>query len=457
MATTPTRSDSLSMITFTISFSCREHGFSVVDMGKMKFVSVAHVVSLSLLVVIAAHAGDWPQWRGPERDGHAAQDESLASSLPQGLKPDWRIEIGGGFSSPVISAGKLVYMDGCDGKEVAHLIDANTSKENWQTPIGSMYEDEWGPGARSTPLIDGDRIYVQTCKGEFRCLNFNDGKPIWGTSFEKDFGVRFLGSRAEEGTASRRGNNGSGVVDGDHIILQVGSQDGASLVCFEKRTGKILWKSQNDEAAYSSLMLANFGGVKQVVYFSGDALLAVKAEDGKLLWRWPLTTFAKRHAATPIIFNDCVIVSSHTFGLLSLHIAKDETALKAEKAWQNREMKINIATPVLVDNFLYSQGPGRNLVCVDATTGKLMWSHEGFGEKLSSVIAIGKKLLVVTDRGELVLLEADGQKCAELGRAQVSGKTWNSPAVANGKLYVREGLNSGWKLSRFTLDKATVQ
>ncbi len=112
---------------------------------------------------------------------------------------------------------------------------------------------------------------------------------------------------------------------------------------------------------------------------------------------------------------------------------------------------------MLVDGFLYSQGPGRDLVCVDASTGKLMWTQEGFGEKLSSIIAVGERLLVVTDRGELVLVEANGQKYSERGRVQVSGKTWNSPAFADGKIYVREGLTSGWKLSRFTLDKSTVQ
>lgn len=422
----------------------------------MRFASLIPIILLSSLLEIEVRAGDWPQWRGPNRDGHAAGDESLPAHLPQDLKADWKIQIGGGFSSPVVAGGKLVYLDGLEGKEVAHLLDAKTAKEIWRTPLGQMYEDEWGPGARSTPIIDGDRVYALTCRGEFRCLNIADGKVIWGTSFEKDFGVKFLGSRAEEGTASRRGNNGSGVVDGDHIILQVGSPSGASLVCFQKQTGKIVWKSQNDEAAYSSLMLANFGGVKQVIYFSGDALMGVGAEAGELLWRWPLTTFAKRHASTPIIFNDSVIVNSHTFGLLALRISKTGSGLKAEKAWQNRDLKINIATPVLVDGFLYSQGAGRNLVCVDAATGKLMWSQEGFGDKLSSVVAVGKKLLVVTDRGELAMLEADPQKYTELGRAQICGKTWNSPAFADGRLYVREGLTGGWKLSRFSMTPTTI-
>jgi outer membrane protein assembly factor BamB len=403
---------------------------------------------------IQSIAGDWPQWRGPDRTGHAAAQEQCPPSISGAPRVLWRKEIGGGFSSPVVAAGKLAFLDTQDGKEIAHLIDAATGKELWQIAYADMFEDEWGPGPRSTPIFDGDRLYIQSCKGEFRCLNVADGKALWGVSFEKDFGVPFLGSKANEGTASRRGNDGCGIVEGDHIFLPVGSANGASLVCFDKRTGKIIWKSQNDEAAYSSLMMATFGGVRQVVYFSADALTGIESASGKLLWRVPLRTDAKRHAATPVIFGDSVIVNSQTIGLDCFKIAKEGDAFKASPAWVNKELKINISTPVLVDHFLYSQGVGHNLVCVDASSGKLIWSHEGFGEKYSSIIAIGKNLVIVTDRGELIMVAADGSKYNELGRMQVCGKTWNHPALSDGKLYVREGLTSGWKLSCLALLKS---
>jgi len=299
-------------------------------------------------------AGDWPQWRGPERTGHAVGESLGPPSLAKESKTLWRLEIGGGFSSPVVAGGKLVYLDGREGKEVAHLVDAQTGKELWRAAFGDLYEDEWGPGPRSTPIMDGDRVYVQSCKGEFRCLNLADGKEIWRTSFEKDFGVRFLGSQANEGTASRRGNNGSGVVDGDRIFLPIGSTEGASLVCFEKRSGKLLWKSQEDEAAYASLMAATLAGVRQVVYFSAEALMGIEATSGKLLWRVPLRTEAKRHAATPIILGDSVIVNSHTFGLVCIKVGKEGDGLKTSEAWVNKEMKMNISTPVLLGHFLYS-------------------------------------------------------------------------------------------------------
>jgi outer membrane protein assembly factor BamB len=381
---------------------------------------------------------DWPHWLGPTRNCRAGMFERSPPRLPAELKPLWRLPIGGGFSSPVVATDKLVYFDENGTNEIAHLLDAKTGKELWQTSIAGRYADEWSAGPRSTPFIDGDCVYAQSCNGEFRCLNLADGKIIWSTSFEKDWGVKFLGSKANEGTAARRGNNGSGLADGDAVIVPVGSTNGAALVCFNKFNGKVIWKAGEDEAAYSSPQVATLAGTKQVVYLSADALMGVERANGKILWRVPLKTNAKRHAATPVVFGDNVVVNSHTFGLLCFKISKTNDGFKAEQAWANHEMKINLATPVFVDGFLYSHGPSKNFVCVDSKTGELKWQQPGFGKDNSSTIAVGKNLLVLTDDGQLFLLEANPVKYVELGRAQVCGKNWNFPAYANGKLYVRD-------------------
>lgn len=387
-------------------------------------------------------ASDWPQWRGPERNGHAAANAPVIKSLPRELLPAWKLPVGGGFSAPVVSGDKLVYLDEKEGKEFAHLVHAETGKELWSVEYSESFGDEWGTGPRATPIIDGNKVYVQSCRGEFRCLSLADGKTVWATSFEKDFGVKFLGSKAREGTASRRGNNGSGVIDGDRIVLPVGGPEEASLVCFDKNTGKILWKSGTDEAAYSSFVAATLAGVRQVVAFTGDALLGADMETGKILWRVPLVTNAKRHVSTPLIMGDNVVVNSHTIGMVCFKITSDTGGLKAEQAWANKELKINLASPVLVDGHLYSQGASRDYVCVNAATGELKWSQSGFGlgrKDYASTIAIGKRLLVLTEDGTLVLLEANPAKYTEVGRLQVCGNTWSFPAYANGKLYVRDG------------------
>jgi outer membrane protein assembly factor BamB len=413
-------------------------------------ISFASFFFFACILSFSTQGGDWPQWRGPARDGYVARTEQIPDSLANSLHPVWRKQIGGGFSSPVVCAGKLVYLDAQDGKEVAHLIEAASGTELWNVPYATVFEDEWGPGPRSTPLMDADRIYVQSCNGEFRCLNLKDGKTLWGTSFEKKFQVPFLGSKAREGTASRRGNNGSAVISGSKIIVPVGSSNNASLACFDKASGKLIWSSQSDEAAYSSPVVVSMAGVEQVVFFSAQSLMGVELLSGKLLWRVPLRTEARRHASTPVIHQDDVMVNSQTVGTICFHIRKAGDQFFADQKWQNKEQKINISTPVYVKDHLYSQGAGSYMVCMDGATGNVLWRQPGFGEKYTACLTDGNKVLAETSRGELVLIKANAARYEELGRTQICGETWSHPALADKKLFVREGLTSGWKLSCFS-------
>jgi outer membrane protein assembly factor BamB len=410
---------------------------------KPRFLWAAVLLCLTLVAPSTSTlASDWPQWRGPSRSGIAPLDAPVPATLPRELKPVWKISIGGGHSAPIVAGNKVIYLDENGSREVVHVLDAATGMEIWRVDYADRFQDEWGAGPRATPIVDGDRLYAQSCNGEFRCFALADGKTIWQTSFEKDFGVKFLGSKANEGTATRRGNNGSGVIDGQRIVLPVGNTQGASLVCFDKQTGKVLWKSGDDEAAYSSFSIATLAGVKQVVAFTADALLGADLETGKILWRVPLVTNAKRHAASPVIFGDRVAVNSHTIGLVCFDISKDSGGFQATQAWANKDLKINLATPVLVDGSLYCQGPDKDYVCADAKTGRTKWSQAGFGlgkKDYASTIVVGKNLLVLTEDGTLVLLTANPEKYTELARLQVCGNTWSFPAYANGKLFVRDG------------------
>jgi outer membrane protein assembly factor BamB len=409
-------------------------------MRNLRFILLCAMTTLSFLAN-EVRGGDWPEWFGPRRDGHASDDFPALEKLAPDLKVVWRKRIGGGFSSPVVEGGKLVFFDENGQEEVVHLLDANTGAEIWSAAIGSVYRDEWGAGPRSTPVMDGDRVFVQSCKGEFRCLNLADGAVIWGVSFEKDFGVKFLGSKANEGTASRRGNNGSPLVDDGVVIVPVGSVNGATLVCFDKTNGKILWKAGNDEAAYSSPVVATLAGVKQVVAFTADSLMGVEREHGTVLWRVPFQTDAKRNAATPVIFGNSVIVSSHTIGLVATKIVAEGGAIRAVPFWANPALKINISTSVLVGNYLYGQGAGQTYFCASARTGETKWQVPwpgARGQENTSTIALGKNLLALTDMGELVLVSTLPDQYVELSRVQACGKNWNFPACVGGRIYARD-------------------
>jgi outer membrane protein assembly factor BamB len=399
-----------------------------------------------LLLSVSSRAADWPQWRGPNRDGVVADKNHPLNALPADPKVLWKIDAGPGQSSPVLAGGKLIFMDGKDGQETAHCLDAATGKEQWTVPIAPMveFQNAYGEGPRCTPLIEGDRVYAQSCSGEFRCLSLTDGKVLWKVSFGSDFGVPFLGNKSNSPeanqTASRRhGNNGSAVIDGDRIFVPVGSPKDGTLIAFDKKTGKELWHAGEDNTAYSSVMAATLAGVRQAVHFTADALMGVAATDGKILWRIPLKTGAKRHVCTPVVSGDTVTVASTSIGTLKFHIVKDGAGLKAEQAWAALPIKTVIGTPVLFGKQLYTLGAGSraDLVCLDFETGKSLWAQPGLGD-YASLTVVNDKILVLNSTGELILLKTNPEKYEELGRTQICAKTWASPAYADGRIYVKD-------------------
>ncbi len=387
---------------------------------------------------------DWPQWRGPARDGRTP--ETFPSSLIPAAAPQWHLTVAHGYASPSVSNGRLYLLDDAGGMETLHCLEVATGRELWRETIGESYTDEFEPGPRCTPLVDSDLVFVQTCRGEFQCRSVADGKRLWRFHFS-DYGAEWVADKgANVGAASRRGNAGSPLVNGDTIYIQIGSVNGASIGAFEKRTGKLKWKSQNDLTAYSSLVSGRLGGVDQLVGATVEGLLALRPSDGQLLWRVPFRTGANRNALTPILANDTVYFSSHTTGLRATHVKPNGSGVTVEEQWFNPQIKINLATPVLVGGYLYGQGPARNFICVDASTGQQKWSQAGFGE-VTSTLTDGHRLLLLSDRGEAILTEANPEAWKELGRFQACGKTFVHPAYSDGVLYVRDSRELvAWRL-----------
>jgi outer membrane protein assembly factor BamB len=410
-------------------------------------------LTLSLLFAITIDASDWPQWHGLLRDRHTDDPTALqVKSLPEDWTPTWRKTVGPGHSSPVVNRGTLVFLDETNDRTVAHALEAESGTEIWQTPIGAHFEDEWGTGPRCTPFIDEDRIYAQSSQGEFHCLDLKTGESRWSLDFVRDLGARFIGARPGSGAAPRRGYNGSGLVEGQTVVLPVGSTQ-ATLVCCDKLTGEERWRAGTDEVAYSSIVTADLGGTRQVVAFTADALMGARTTDGQVLWRVPLRTAAQRNVATPVIARDLVIVNSHTFGMIAIRIAANDNGCSATQAWRNPDLKVNLSTSALVGSHLYVIGADKDFVCVDARDGTVAWTQPnllGPGRRdYGATIALAGRLLVLTDDGLLRLLEANPLRYVELGQTQVCGLTWTFPAIADGRLFVRDGR----QLTCFALDR----
>lgn len=407
--------------------------------------------ALALLHLVGTNppalAGDWPQWRGPNRDGHTASDESFPATLPASLEPLWTRSVGPAFASPVVAGSRLFHVNEHDGRETASALDAKTGTVLWQADYAPSTGDEWGTGPRCTPIADDGRLYVQSLQGEFACLDQADGHRLWGFSFSRDYAVTYLGGNDNsDAAARRRGNTGAPVIVGDRILVAVGSTNGATVVCFDKRSGSEHWRSGTDEAAYAALMAGRLADRSQVVAYTAFSLLGLDPDRGTTLWRIPLKSHANRHAVTPVFHSNSVVVSSHTIGTRAFRVTPSpEGHLAATEQWADPQLKTSLATPVAIDGHLYGQGPDRNFVCVDASTGKTRWSQRGFGEKpltgYSATLASGSRLLILSENGQLTLIEANPTAYRELGRQQVCGKTWSHPAFAGGTLYLRDQRN----------------
>jgi outer membrane protein assembly factor BamB len=404
------------------------------------------------------HADDWPQWRGPARTGHVQPGVRVPTDLPPEPKIIWRIPVGDGFASPVVAAGKLFYFDNQSGKETLHALKVEDAKELWRTDVDDTFQDEQGPpGPRCTPVVDGDRIYVQSGKGELACLSIANGRKIWHVNFTNDFGAAFLGEDSKVPGAAEHGYTAAPLVAGENLIACVGGTNGAGIVCFAKHTGKIAWKSQDDFAAYAAPMLATLGGINQAVCFTVEGLLGLNLKTGELLWRVPLRTNYGRNCTTPVIGADWVVAGSYRAGLIGVKVTA-ANGLKAEQRWVNQKAAMNFSSPVAIGKHIYGLGPAKNLICVELETGKILWSKEGYFTSsadvaYASLIVFENSILVSTDDGKLLLMAADPAGFKELGQAQVCGKNWCSPAYANGRLYIRDGLRNGGNLSCLELFK----
>jgi outer membrane protein assembly factor BamB len=392
----------------------------------------------------ALRADDWPQWRGPQRDGHVPAGVAVPSSLPPAPKVVWHGSLGNGVASPVVSGGRVFCLDNQDGKETVHAYEAASGKVIWSAALDEVHKDSQSPpGPRCTPLVDGDRVYVQSCRGQLQCLAAADGKVIWQANYVKDFGATFIGEKGKAEGATRHGYDGSPLIDGDHLIAEVGGKPDAAFVCFDKRTGKVLWKAQNETPAYAPSIIATIAGQRQIVAFMVEGVEAIDPADGKLLWRVPVKTALGRHVTTPVVANDMVVVASHQVGLIGIKVTRDGRNFKAHRAWTAKESAINFASPVAVAGHLYGVGPNKNLICVDIATGKQAWSKDGYlindaGHSHAGLIVMGENILILTDSGELVMVAADPSQCREIGRAQVAGANWCNPAYADGRLYLRD-------------------
>ena len=405
------------------------------------------VVCICVVLDLQTQGSDWPQWRGPARTGYTPAGEPVLETLPTEPKTLWKASSGFALASPVVAHDRVYYMEQAEGKEVLVCAKSDTGERVWGETIDQTFTDtQASPGPRCTPMVDGDRVYAVSCRGELQCREAATGKLLWHKNYTQDFEAVFIGERGAAMGATRHGNDGSPLIVGDRLYACAGGTNGAGIVCLDKASGAVIWKSQNDTAAYAPPTIEKLGaGSPELLCFTAEAVIGLQPEDGKLLWRFPVKTSFGRHVGVPLVHEDTVVVSSHEAGLIGLRISSSgaPSECKAEQAWVSKEAAVNFTSSVSVEGHLYSVGAKQDFVCVEMKTGAVKWSKGGYftsaaGKAHAGLIVTGKNILALTDTGELVLFKADPAEFRELGRAQVCGANWCNPAYADGRIYLRD-------------------
>ncbi len=370
-------------------------------------------------------AADWPQWRGPNRDGISAET-GLLTSWPQGGPPVvWKTEgLGEGYSSLAIAGGRI-YTQGQRGRqEFVLALDVKTGKKIWETATSRDFRNDRGDGPRGTPTLDGDRLYAMTGDGVVVCLEIATGKIVWSQNVAQKFG----------GEIPQWGYSESPLIDGGRLIVMPGGR-GASVVSLNKADGSLQWKSGNDSAGYSSAIVANVGGVRQVIALSGSAAIGIEEDNGEPLWRYGKVSNRTANIATPIYRDgETFLSSAYGTGCALLKLGPKTMS----EVYFSGDMKNHYSSSVLVGDYLYGYSDSI-LTAMQFGTGKVAWKNRSVGK--GSVAYADKMLYLLGEEGVVGLAEATPDGYKEISRFTISKgslPTWSPPVIADGKLYLRD-------------------
>jgi outer membrane protein assembly factor BamB len=422
---------------------------------KLRFV-LGSVALLFASVVL--RGDDWPQFRGPRRDG-VSRETGLRAEWPKDGPPlKWQFDGAGvGYSGPAVVGERLYMSGGRDGSDCVFALDlkGEQPKELWSAKIGPLFTwkgNQWNAGPNATPTVDGDGVYALGGRGDLLCVAAADGKERWRVNLPSDLGgeVNPIGGGAEDPTPLGWGYAAAPLIDGERLICVPGGPKGL-LAALDKKTGKVLWRSKDvaDQAPYSSPVLAEIGGVRQVIQVTNYGIHGVAVDDGRLLWSYRREpAYDDVVIATPIVHENYVFATvAFQQGCDLIKLAAAGKEIKVEKVFSNRSIQNRDGGVVLVDGHLYGHSENRGWFCVEFPSGKIAWTERN---KLGrgSVTAAGSRLYCCAENGgAVVLLEPSPQGWSERGRFTLpkesskrkpSGGLWTHPVIANGRLYIRD-------------------
>jgi len=374
---------------------------------------------------------DWTDFRGPNRDGRYDATPILTSWPRQGLRRLWKQPVGGGYASFVVAGGRAFTIEQRRNQEVVAAYDVQSGRELWTNGWNANFQESMGgDGPRATPTYHEGRIYALGAEGELRVLNADTGAMVWRRNILTDNNASNLSW----------GMSASPLIVDDKVIVLPGGNRGNSVVAYSKSHGNPVWKALNDEASYTSPMVATIGGVRQLLIVTASRAVGLTVDNGTLLWQYPWSTFSGINVSQPIPFahegRDLLFLSAgYGHGAAVFELVPNGDRFQTKTLWENQRMNNKFTSSVLHNGHIYGLDESI-LASVNAVTGQQNWKGGRYG--YGQVMLAGDHLIVITEDGDLVLVRASPERHEELARfPAIEGKTWNHPVIADGKLLVR--------------------
>ncbi len=394
----------------------------------------AVLVLCALFPAAPLPAFEFPQWRGPARDGRVSVPPRAA--WPEALRAGWKVKVGVGHASPVVSGDRVFLFSREGEEEVAQSFELATGKRVWRGAYPAPYTmnpaaTSHGKGPKSTPVVADGRLFTLGISGILSSYDATSGHLVW----RKEFAGQFKETSPLYGTAM------SPVVDGGLLIAHVGGHGDGALTAFDPATGAVRWAWKGDGPGYASPVVGTIGGVRQIVTESQDNVVGLSAEKGELLWKIPLTTPYEQNAVTPVLAGDLVIYGGLDQPMRAVRVAKKGGAWTPERVWENSEVAAYLSSPVLEGGKLYgfSHRKRGQFFCLDAVTGGTLWLSEGRQAESAAILAGGGALFLLTTDGAMIVAARDAPAFKPLRTWTVAeSATWAHPAVLEGSLLVKD-------------------
>jgi outer membrane protein assembly factor BamB len=378
---------------------------------------------------------DWPQWRGPTRDGNWYEPR-FPLHLPKDAKPLWKLPLGGGYGGIAVANDKLFVMDRIkDGKENEpeeferiHCLEPLTGKQLWLHSYKAAYKKlDYGNGPRTTPTIHQGKVYAFGSIGDIHCLDMNTGKVLWHRNAVADFNAKY----------PTWGYSSSPLIDENRVLLQIGGKPDACFIALDKDTGKEVWRSGSDRPGYASAQIFTVNNQKQIVWWSAQNACGLDPKTGSILWKSPVGMDYDVAIADLIFHEGVFLASDYWTGSKAIELAPAGPKV----VWEGKQLSMLMCSPLVRDGYFYALDRFRGIKCIEAKTGKIMWENESVTVRgtnpQASLVWVGKRALIFNEKGELILAELSPKEFKLVDKISVCGFTWAHPAFAQGCIFAR--------------------